>query len=150
MYYQEHFNLIISLENVLKMSWRCFQNVLKTPWRRLGDLLETSWRRFQNILKKSWRCLKDVLKTYDQEEYVDLDQDVFWRRMSKANTFVLIKTSWRRLEDVFWRRLSLSILKSLLISSLDLNNCFPWSWITFIYFLSRSSIAFAFFFKIFS
>ena len=52
--YQEQFNLIISLENVLKMSWR-----------RLEDVLKTSWKR-----------LEDVLKTYDQDEYVDLDEDV--------------------------------------------------------------------------
>ena len=108
-----------SLHDVLKMSWRRF---CKTSWRRFEgvfktsyqDALKMSWRRF---CKRSWRRLEDVLntswqdvlKTYDQDEYIGLDQgleDVFWRRMSKANMFVLIKTSWRRLlktksKDVF-------------------------------------------------
>ena len=39
------------------------------------------------------RHLEDVLKTYDQDEYIDLDQDVFGRRRTKANIFVLMKTS---------------------------------------------------------
>ena len=105
-----------SLHDVLKMSWRRF---CKTSWRRFEgvfktsyqDALKMSWRRF---CKRSWRRLEDVLntswqdvlKTYDQDEYIGLDQgleDVFWRRMSKANMFVLIKTSWRCLQDVFKR-----------------------------------------------
>ena len=80
--YEEQFNLIIRLENVLKMSWRRFQNILKTSWRRLEDV----WPR--RICWSWWRRLEDV----------------FWRRMSKANIF--LKTSWRRLlktktKDVF-------------------------------------------------
>ena len=46
----------------------------------------------------SWKRYEDVLKTYNQDEYADLDEDledVFWRRMSKANIFFLIKASWR-------------------------------------------------------
>ena len=66
----------------------------------------------QDVLKTSWRCLEDifgrrleeVLKTYEQDEYIGLDQDVFWRCLTKENIFVLIKLPWRRLEDVFWRR----------------------------------------------
>ena len=106
-----------SLEDVLKMSWRLFcrftwrrfEDVLKTSWQ---DALKMSWRRLedvlktflQDVLKTSWKRLEDVLKTYGQDEYIGLDQDVFWRRKAKANIFVLIKTSWRRLENVFWRR----------------------------------------------
>ena len=81
---------MVRLENVLKIS---LQDVLKTLWRRLEDVLKTSWRR-----------LEDVLKTYGQDEYIGLDQDVFWRRKAKANIFVLIKASSEdeiRLQDVF-------------------------------------------------
>ena len=81
---------MVRFENVLKIS---LQNVLKMSWRHLEDVLKTSWRR-----------LEDVLKTYGQDKYIGLDQDVFWRRKAKANIFVLIKTSWRRLEDILWRR----------------------------------------------
>ena len=72
-----------------------------------------SWKRLEDVLKTSWKRLEDDLKTYDQDEYVRLDEDVFvfWRRMSKANILVLIKTSWRRLlktktKDVFKTSLS--------------------------------------------
>ena len=33
----------------------------------------TSW---QDVLKTSWKRLEEVLKTYDQDEYIGLDQDV--------------------------------------------------------------------------
>ena len=49
------------------------------------------------FLKTSSKYLEVVLKTYGQDEYAFLDQDVFWRRMTKENIFALIKTSWRRL-----------------------------------------------------
>ena len=82
-------------------------------WRRLEDVLKMSWKRLEDVLKTSWKRLEDDLKTYDQDEYVRLDEDVFvfWRRMSKANILVLIKTSWRRLlktktKDVFKTLLS--------------------------------------------
>ena len=48
---------------------------------RPESVLKTSLR---DVLKMSWRRLEDVLKT-------------FWRPMTKANMFVLIKTSWWRL-----------------------------------------------------
>ena len=93
--------LKISLQDVLKMSWRRLQNVLKTSWRcledvfarRLEDVLKTSWRRLEDVWPRriywSWpRRLEDVLKTSSE--------DVRLRR-----TY----SSWsRRLEDVFWRR----------------------------------------------
>ena len=87
---------MIRLENVLKIS---LQDVLKTSWRCLEDVFA--------------RRLEDILKTYGQDEYIGLDQEVlktswrvFWRRKAKANIFVLIKTSWSRLlktktKDVF-------------------------------------------------
>ena len=127
--------LKISLQDVLKMSWRRLEDVFKTSWKGLEDFLETfcktSWRSFEDVLKTSWqdvlkmpwrrledvlktllqdvlktswkrledilaRRLEDVLKTYGQDEYIGLDQDVFWRRKAKANIFALIKTSSRR------------------------------------------------------
>ena len=71
--------LKISLQDVLKMSWRQF---CKTSWRRLEDV----WPR-----RIYWSWSRRI-------------KDVFWRRMSKANMFVLIITSWRRFENVLWRR----------------------------------------------
>ena len=80
------------LENILKIS--------------LQEVLKRSSKRLEDVLKMSWKRLEDVLKAYSQDEYIGLDQDVFWRRMTKANIFVLIKTSSedereRRLQDVF-------------------------------------------------
>ena len=106
------------LQDFLITFWRRLEDILP---RRLEGVLKMSWGRFQNVLKTSWKCLEnifprrleDVLKTYDQDEYIGLDQDIFWRHMTKANIFVLIKTSWRRLlkpntkdvlKDVFWSR----------------------------------------------
>ena len=54
---QKTFNLMIRLENVLKMS---LQDVLKTSSKRLEDVLKMSWRRFL-------RRLEDVLKTFLQD-----------------------------------------------------------------------------------
>ena len=75
--------LKISLQGVLKMSWKCledvFQDVLKTFWRHLEEVLVRRMAK-TNILvltKTSWRRLEDV----------------FWRRRRK--------TSSRRLQDVF-------------------------------------------------
>ena len=93
----------------MKTSWRCLEDVLRTSSKRLENVLKISWRRF---CKTSWRRLENVLKTYSQDEYIGLDQDVFWRRKAEANIFVLIKTSYvfrrrrrktssRRLHDVF-------------------------------------------------
>ena len=79
---------MVCLETVLKMS---LQEVLKMSWRHLEDVLKTSWRRLEDALKRSWRRFEDILKTSR-------------RHMSKTNILVLTKTPWRRLEDVFWRR----------------------------------------------
>ena len=68
-----------------------------------------SWRRLENVLKTSSRCLEDVfarrledvLKTYDQDEYIGLDQDVL-KTSSEDLCVRWIYSSWsRRLEDVF-------------------------------------------------
>ena len=69
---------------------------------RLENVLKIS---LQDVLKTSSKRLEDVLKTYGQDEYIGLDQDVFWRRKAKTNIFVLIKTSSededeRRLQDI--------------------------------------------------
>ena len=119
--------LKMSWRHLCKTSWRLLEDVFKTSWRSLEDVLKTflqyvlrtywqdvlkmSWRRFcktswRRLGKASWRGLENVLKTYGQDENIGLDQDVFWRRMSKANIFVLIKTSSededeRCLQDVF-------------------------------------------------
>ena len=91
---KSQFILMIRLENVWKTS---LQDVLKMYWRRLEYVLNMSQRPF---CKTSWKRLEDILKRYGQDDYIGLDQDVIWRRMSKVNY-----SSWsRRLEDVFWRQ----------------------------------------------
>ena len=81
---------MICLENALKIS---LQEVLKMSWRRFEDVLKMSCRRF---CKTSWRRLKNVLKTPRRMAKTNI--------LGKVNIFVLIKTSWRRLEDVSRRR----------------------------------------------
>ena len=93
------------LQNVLKMSWRRFcrrlEDVLKTSWKLFG---KTSWRSLENVLA---RRLEDVLKTYGQDEYIGLDQDIL-KTSSEDKWQRRIYSSWSlRLEDVFgvfWRR----------------------------------------------
>ena len=118
--------LNMSLQDVLKMSWRRLQNVLKTSWKCLEDVfqdaLKTFWRRLeddlarrladvlkmllQDVLKTSWKRLEDVWSRRLYWSWPRRLEDVFWRRKAKADIFVLIKTSpedddERRLEDVF-------------------------------------------------
>ena len=67
---------MIRLENVLKIS---FQEVLKTSSKRLEDVLA--------------RRLEDVWPRRIYWSWPRRLEDVFWRRMAKANMFVLIHTS---------------------------------------------------------
>ena len=111
--------LKISLQNVLKMSWRRLQNVLKTFWRRFEEVLKMSWKRLEDVLKTSWRRLKDrhmartnilvLTKTSSRRL-----QDFFRRRKAKANIFVLIKTSC---EDEDERRLVKTKTKDVFIKT---------------------------------
>ena len=66
--------------HLCKTSWRCLEEVFA---RRLEDVLKRSWR---GLGKTSWKLLEDVLKTSDQDEYIRLDQDVFWRRRQKMSS----------------------------------------------------------------
>ena len=144
-----------SLQDVLKMSWRRFQNVLKTSWRRLEDdcarrLADIFARRLEDLLKTSskylsktsWRCLEDILKTswrrledIWQDEYIGLDQDVFWWRMCMVNIFVLIKTSSededeRRLQDLYQDDCLLGYIPMLYVTKMtqdkndSINSCY--------------------------
>ena len=115
-----------SLQDVLKMSWTRLSDLLKMFSKRLEDALA---RRLEEVLKTFWKRLEDVLKTYGQDEYIGLDQDVFWRQRTKANIFVLIKTSWRCLQDVFiktyvcweWYQITQSITNILVDTGRKLN-----------------------------
>ena len=125
------------LEDIFKTSWRrledvlrtLLQDVLKKFWRRLEEVFKTSWRRLkdvsktflQEVLKTSWKRLKDVLvrrleevlKTYGQDEYTGLYQDVLklsskdeWLRQYIHLDEDVLKTSSRHLpktktKDVF-------------------------------------------------
>ena len=109
--YQEQINLMIRLENVLKT----LEDVLKMSWRYLEDGFA---RRLvlvrcleENVLKKtSWRRLEDVLKTYGQDEYISLDQDVLktssedvwlrWIYLSWSKRLKMSSENERRLQDV--------------------------------------------------
>ena len=72
--------------------------------------MSTSWQDRQEVfLETSRKRLEDISKTYNQDEYIDLDlrrlEDVLWRiYLSKVKMFVLIKTSSRCIQDLFWRR----------------------------------------------
>ena len=84
---QEQFNLIISLENVLKTCWICLEGVLKTSWRR--------------FCKASCRCLEEVLKTF-------FLQNTSWRLLS----FFIVNCMLTRLSRV-WSLFSQPVLPSL-------------------------------------
>ena len=98
------------------MSWRRLEDVFKTF---LQDVLKTSWRDFKDVLKTSW-------KRMTRTSVLVLIQDVFWRRVSKANIFVLMKTPWRCLlktktKDVFKtsssRRMFAGLFKTILLKA---------------------------------
>ena len=74
------YNLIIYLEDVLKMSWR--------------HLCKTSSTCFGHVFKTS---LQDVWPRRTYSSWSRHFQDVFSRRMSKGNILILIKMSWRHL-----------------------------------------------------
>ena len=89
---------MIRLENILKISLQggledflktFLQDVLKMSWKRLEDVLA---RRLEDVLETSWKRLEDLLKTYSQDEYIGLDQDV----LKIKDVF---KTSSRRLHQ---------------------------------------------------
>ena len=103
-------------EYVLKTSWKranmnslIWWYVLKMPWRQL---CKTSWRRLENLLKKPWRCLEDVFSRRWQivvkmsGRRCENVSKTCWRRMTKMNILILIKTPWRHLEDIYWRRMN--------------------------------------------
>ena len=75
----KQFNLIICLENVLKIS---LQDVLKMSWRRFWKM---SWRRLEDVLKMFWRRYEDVWPRQIYWSWSRCLEGVFWRRMSKAN-----------------------------------------------------------------
>ena len=65
-----------SLKYVLKTFQRRLKDVFKTSSRRLWNVLERSWSRLKDGLNTSWKRLTNVFKTYDQDKYIRLDQDV--------------------------------------------------------------------------
>ena len=80
---------------------RHLENVFQMSWRHL---CKKFWRRFGKVLKTSWRRMtKANMFVLIKTSWKRLE-DVFWRCVTKANIFVLIKMSWRRLEEVFWRQ----------------------------------------------
>ena len=64
---------MLRLENISKIS---LQDVLKMSWRRLEDVLKRSWRGLEEVLKTSWQ---DILKTSSRRlEDVFIKTNVFW------------------------------------------------------------------------
>ena len=107
---------MIRLEDVLKIS---LQDVLKTSSKRFEDVLKMSWRHFSRRLEDVltfWRRLEDVLKTYGQDEYIGLDQDVL--KTSSDDVWLRqIYSSWSRRLNLFWRRLLKTKTKDVLKTS---------------------------------
>ena len=102
----KQFNLMKYLQNVLKVS---LQEVLKMSWRRLGDAFKTSWRRLedvlktllQNVLKTSWKRLEDVLKTSSEDEWLRWIYSSWSRRLEEVLKTSSEDEDERRLQDVF-------------------------------------------------
>ena len=111
-----------SCKHVFKTSSRSLEGVFgrciaSTYWRRIKNVCEDGkslrWRRLENVFKTSWRFLENLFvrrleDVWPRRIYWYWSrrlEDVFWRGMSKANIFVLMKTSSeeneRRLQDAF-------------------------------------------------
>ena len=80
---------------------------------------KTSWRRLKD---KSWRCLHHVFSVtiFCLSRYLE---DVFWRGVTKANIFVLIKPSW----NFFWRQRRKTSLRCLQDVFIRTNICWVYS-----------------------
>ena len=111
--------LKISLQEVLKTSWRGLEDVfarrledvLKTLWKRLG---KTSWIRLQNVLKTYWRCLEDV---FCKTSWTGIKHvwKTFWQDV--------LKKSGTRLENILKTKINGSVMKTLnVLSQLILNS----------------------------
>ena len=85
---------MVRLENILKIS--------------LQDVLKMSWRRLEGALNRSWRRLEDVLKTYDQNKYnwswPKRLKDVLKSSFEEVRLRRTYSSWWRHPDDVFWRR----------------------------------------------
>ena len=91
--------LKISLQDVLKTSWRCLEDVFA---RRLEDVLKTSWRRLEDVWTRriywSWpRRLEDVLRTSSEDVWLIRIYSSSSRRLLKTKVNNVFKTSstWR-------------------------------------------------------
>ena len=78
---------MVRLENVLKIS---LQDVLKMSWRYLEDVFKTSWRCLEDIWPRriywSWpRHLEDVRLRRTYSSWSRRLQDIFWRRRRKTS-----------------------------------------------------------------
>ena len=101
------------------------RHLCKMSWGRLQKVLVLK-AFLRDVLMPPWNRLEDVLKTYGQDKYIGLDQDVFktssedvWRRpiysswsrrLLKTKTKDVFKTSSRRLHQdecllrrIFWK-----------------------------------------------
>ena len=89
-----------SWRHLCKKCWRCLEDVSA---RHLEDVLKTSWR---HLGMASWKRLEDIWPRKTYWSWPRRLEDVFWRGITKANIFVLIKRSWRhhlkaKTKDVF-------------------------------------------------
>ena len=81
------------LEDFFKTSWRRLEDVLKTL---LQDVMKTSWKRLEDVLA---RRLENVLKTSSEDVRLRRTYSSWSRRLLKAKTKDLFKTSSRRLHQ---------------------------------------------------
>ena len=98
--------LMISLQDLLKMSWRHFKDVFKTSWRCLEDALKRFWRHLKDIWPRqiywSWpRLLEDVLKTSSEDVRLRRTYSSWSRRLEDVFKTSSEGEDERRLQDVF-------------------------------------------------
>ena len=124
--YQEQFNLIICIENLLKAS---LQNVLKASWRRFQNILNIFWKFLQVVFA---RHLEDVLERH-LEKVLKMSSrwfsKTFWIRLRKMSRRCfeknVLKTSWRHMT-----RTNILVLDALKTSSEYVRvrwTCLSWS-----------------------
>ena len=80
------------------------RNVSSNSRRRVNKKSLTWWYVFKTpwiyLDKTSWKCVEDVLKTYGQDKYIGLDQDVL-KTSSEDVRLRRTYLSWsRRLQDI--------------------------------------------------
>ena len=110
----------MSCEDVLKMSWRCFEEVFgrhlaNTSWGRLADVLEDEkllcWGCLRNVFKTSWKTRNVYWVTvwtfwpiFALCTHIELISKIVWNLL---NSCLKVTVSMTRLVDFFWSRVTI-------------------------------------------